>query len=90
VGRGRLLAGLWSGNGFIGGFEHAFLRGVGLAPNPNYGGTIPEQSFMIYQLMFAIITPALITGAFAERVKFSSMAVFLVSGRWWSTAPWRT
>ena len=66
-----------AGNGFVGGFEHAFLRGVGLAPNPNYGGTIPEQSFMVYQLMFAIITPALITGAFAERVKFSSMAVFL-------------
>ncbi len=67
-----------AGNGFIGGFEHIFLRGVGLAPNPNYGGTIPEQTFMVYQLMFAIITPALITGAFAERVKFSSMAVFLV------------
>ena len=67
-----------AGNGFIGGFEHAFLRGVGLDPNPNYGGTIPEQTFMVYQLMFAIITPALITGAFAERVKFSSMAVFLV------------
>ena len=66
-----------AGNGFIGGFEHAFLRGVGLSPNPNYGGTIPEQTFMVYQLMFAIITPALITGAFAERVKFSSMAVFL-------------
>jgi Amt family ammonium transporter len=66
-----------AGNGFIGGLEHAFLHGVSLAPNPNYGGTIPEQSFMIYQLMFAIITPALITGAFAERVKFSSMAVFL-------------
>jgi Amt family ammonium transporter len=66
-----------AGNGFIGGYEHAFLRGVGLAPNPNYGGTIPEQTFMIYQLMFAIITPALITGAFAERVKFSAMAVFL-------------
>jgi Amt family ammonium transporter len=66
-----------AGNGFIGGFEHAFLNGVGLAPNPNYGGTIPEQTYMIYQLMFAIITPALITGAFAERVKFSSMAVFL-------------
>ena len=66
-----------AGNGFVGGFEHAFLRGVGLAPNPNYGGTIPEQSFMVYQLMFAIVTPALITGAFAERVKFSSMAVFL-------------
>ncbi|MGO9318827.1 MAG: ammonium transporter [Terracidiphilus sp.] len=67
-----------AGNGFIGGFEHAFLHGVGLAPNPNYGGTIPEQTFMVYQLMFAIITPALITGAFAERVKFSAMAVFLV------------
>jgi Amt family ammonium transporter len=66
-----------SGNGIIGGFEHVFLRGVSLAPNPNYGGTIPEQTFMIYQLMFAIITPALITGAFAERVKFSGMAVFL-------------
>jgi Amt family ammonium transporter len=66
-----------AGNGYMGGLEHAFLRGVGLAPNPNYGGTIPEQTFMIYQLMFAIITPALITGAFAERVKFSSMAVFL-------------
>jgi ammonium transporter, Amt family len=65
------------GNGFIGSFEHAFLRGVGLSPNPDYAATIPEQTFMIYQLMFAIITPALITGAFAERVKFSSMAVFL-------------
>jgi Amt family ammonium transporter len=66
-----------AGNGFIGGLQHSFLRGVGLAPNPNYGGTIPEQTFMVYQLMFAIITPALITGAFAERVKFSAMAVFL-------------
>ena len=65
------------GNGILGGLEHVFLRGVGVAPNANYGGTIPEQTFMVYQLMFAIITPALITGAFAERVKFSSMAVFL-------------
>ena len=65
------------GNGFLGGFEHLFLRGVTLAPNPAYAATIPEQTFMVYQLMFAIITPALITGAFAERVKFSSMAVFL-------------
>jgi Amt family ammonium transporter len=65
------------GNWFIGGLQHAFLRGVGLAPNPNYGPTIPEQTFMVYQLMFAIITPALITGAFAERMKFSAMAVFL-------------
>jgi Amt family ammonium transporter len=65
------------GNAFIGGFEHLFLRGVSLSPNPDYAAAIPEQTFMVYQLMFAIITPALITGAFAERVKFSSMAVFL-------------
>ncbi len=65
------------GNAFIGGFEHLFLRGVSLNPNPDYAATIPEQTYMIYQLMFAIITPALITGAFAERMKFSSMAVFL-------------
>jgi len=65
------------GSSFIGGFEHVFLRGVGLAPNPDYAPTIPEQTYMVYQLMFAIITPALITGAFAERMKFSSMAVFL-------------
>ena len=65
------------GNSFIGGFEHLFLRGVGLAPNTDYAPTIPEQTYMIYQLMFAIITPALITGAFAERMKFSAMAVFL-------------
>jgi ammonium transporter, Amt family len=64
------------GNAFIGGFDHMFLRGVGLAPSA-YASTIPEQTYMIYQLMFAIITPALITGAFAERMKFSSMAVFL-------------
>ena len=65
------------GNIFIGGFEHVFLRGVSLTPNPDYAATIPEQTYMIYQLMFAIITPALITGAFAERMKFSAMAVFL-------------
>jgi ammonium transporter, Amt family len=65
------------GNPFVGGFDHLFLRGVSLTPNADYAATIPEQTFMIYQLMFAIITPALITGAFAERMKFSSMAVFL-------------
>jgi Amt family ammonium transporter len=65
------------GNPFIGGFEHLFLRGVGLTPNTDYAPTIPEQTLMVYQLMFAIITPALITGAFAERMKFSAMAVFL-------------
>ncbi|HZV88450.1 MAG TPA: ammonium transporter [Candidatus Binatus sp.] len=62
---------------FIGGFEHAFLRGVGVDPNPDYAGTIPQSTFMIYQLMFAIITPALITGATAERMKFSGTVLFL-------------
>ena len=65
------------GNWFIGGFDHLFLRGVLLTPNASYAATIPEQTFMVYQLMFAIITPALITGAFAERMKFSAMAIFL-------------
>jgi ammonium transporter, Amt family len=63
---------------------------VGLTPNPDYAATIPEQTFMIYQLMFAIITPALITGAFAERMKFSAMAVFLSLWSLSSTAPWPT
>ena len=66
-----------SGSAFIGGLHHIFLHQVGLAPDPDYSATIPLQTFMIYQLMFAIITPALITGAFAERMKFSAMAVFL-------------
>ena len=64
------------GNGFIGGFDFAFLRGVGGDPNGDYSTTIPQQSFMIFQLMFAIITPALITGAFAERIKFISKVAF--------------
>src|SRR5271165_3637549 len=68
----------FGGNGpVIGNFEHAFLRGVGAAPNPDYAGTIPQTTFMIYQLMFAIITPALITGATAERMKFSGTVLFL-------------
>jgi Amt family ammonium transporter len=67
-----------SGNSFIGGLQHLFLRGVGAAPDPDYAGTIPAQTFMVYQLMFAIITPALIAGAFAERMKFSAMVVFTV------------
>jgi Amt family ammonium transporter len=67
-----------SGNAFIGGLHNILLRGVGLAPDPNYAATIPLQTFMVYQLMFAIITPALITGAFAERMKFSAMLVFMV------------
>jgi ammonium transporter, Amt family len=67
-----------SGNSFIGGFQYLFLHGVDAAPNTDYAATVPQQTFMIYQLMFAIITPALITGAFAERMKFSAMAAFLV------------
>lgn len=66
-----------SGTSFIGGFEHLFLRGVGAAPDPDYAATIPQQTYMIYQSMFAIITPALITGAFAERMKFKAMLLFM-------------
>jgi Amt family ammonium transporter len=66
------------GNAFIGGLHNVFLRGVGLAPDPKYAATIPLQTFMVFQLMFAIITPALITGAFAERMKFSAMLTFMV------------
>ena len=61
-----------SGGSFIGHLHHIFLRGVGAQPDADYAATIPQQTFMIYQLMFAIITPALITGAFAERMKFST------------------
>ena len=69
----------FGGNGpLIGGFEHAFLRGVGAEPNPDYAGTIPQTTFMVYQLMFAIITPALIPGATAERLKFSASVLFMV------------
>jgi len=69
----------FGGNGpVIGGFEHAFLRGVGAEPNADYAGTIPQMTFMVYQLMFAIITPALITGATAERMKFSGTVLFMV------------
>src|SRR5664279_1782371 len=67
-----------SGNSFLGGFSHLFLRGVGAQPDADYAATIPQQTFMIYQLMFAIITPALISGAFAERMKFSAMVLFMV------------
>ena len=63
---------------FVGDFRFAFLQNVGSAPNPDYAATIPHQTFMIYQLMFAIITPALISGAFAERMKFSAMLLFTV------------
>jgi Amt family ammonium transporter len=63
---------------YFGNFQFAFLNGVGSAPNADYAGTIPQATFMVYQLMFAIITPALISGAFAERMKFSAMLLFTV------------
>jgi Amt family ammonium transporter len=62
------------GGGFAGGFDYAFLSGVGLEPN----GTIPHVLFMAFQMMFAIITPALISGAFAERMRFSTYVVFIL------------
>ncbi len=62
--------------GIIGGLEWLGLRGVGLEPYEVYSKTIPHQAFMLFQMMFAVITPALITGAFAERIKFSTFVVF--------------
>ena len=68
------------GNKFIGSFtQYAFLKGVGAEPNTDYGATIPHTTWMVYQLMFAIITPGLICGAYAERMKFSSMVIFSVA-----------
>jgi len=66
------------GNGFIGGLQWLGLNGVGLEPYAAYAGTIPHQAFMIFQAMFAVITPALIIGAFAERMKFSAFLLFSV------------
>jgi Amt family ammonium transporter len=66
------------GSPVLGDLRYAFLNNVGAAPNPDYAGTIPQQTYMVYQLMFAIITPALISGAFAERMKFSAMLLFTV------------
>jgi len=71
------------GTGFWGAFcgnpfTHLFLKGVGAAPDADYAGTIPAQTFMLFQMMFAIITPALISGAIAERVKFKAYVVFML------------
>ena len=68
--------------GLIGDLSWVGLKGVGLAPNPDYAATVPHQAFMIYQAMFAIITPALLTGAIAERMKFKTFFVFTLL---WST-----
>jgi ammonium transporter, Amt family len=62
--------------GFIGGLSWVGLNGVGVLPNPDYAATIPEVLFMLFQMMFAVITPALIIGAFAERMKFSAFLIF--------------
>jgi len=64
----------WSG--IVGSLKWIGLSGVGTEPNPDYAATIPHQAFMVFQLMFAIITPALITGTFAERIKFSAFLLF--------------
>jgi ammonium transporter, Amt family len=64
------------GNPFSGGLQWLGLNGVGFTGNPDYAATIPHQAYMVYQLMFAIITPALMTGAFAERMKFKTFFVF--------------
>jgi Amt family ammonium transporter len=64
------------GNPFIGGFDHLFLKGVGMEATAL---TIPDQTFAFFQLMFAIITPALIVGAFAERFRFKALAVFMIA-----------
>ncbi len=68
--------------GIIGGLDWMGLRGVGQTPNADYAATIPHQVFMLFQMMFAVITPALITGAFAERKKFSTFIVFILA---WAT-----
>jgi Amt family ammonium transporter len=67
------------GNAIFGNpMQYFLLKGVGTAPNPDYAGTIPHQSFMLFQMMFVIITPALISGAVAERIKFSAYIVFML------------
>lgn len=65
------------GTPFLGDLRYLFLNGVGADPNGDYAATIPQQTFMVFQLMFAIITPALISGAFAERMRFSAMLLFM-------------
>src|SRR5207237_2927811 len=64
--------------GLIGDFRNVGLQGVGLAPSPVYAVTVPFLGFFLFQVMFAIITPALITGAFADRVGFRAYLIFLV------------
>jgi Amt family ammonium transporter len=71
-----------TGSGLIGGLGWVALKGVGFDPNPDYAATVPHQAFMAFQMMFAVITPALITGSFAERVSFKAYVVFSLA---WAT-----
>lgn len=68
--------------GLIGGLDWFGLAGVGVTPSPDYASTVPHQAFMVFQCMFAVITPALITGAFAERMRFSAFLLFTLA---WAT-----
>lgn len=65
-------------HGLIGNLDWLGLNGVTYAPNPDYSSTIPHNLFMMFQLMFAILTPALISGAFAERMRFSAFLIFIL------------
>jgi ammonium transporter, Amt family len=71
-----------TGVGLIGGLGWVALKGVGFDPNPDYAATVPHQAFMAFQMMFAVITPALITGSFAERVNFKAYVIFSLA---WAT-----
>ncbi|HSV74574.1 MAG TPA: ammonium transporter [Chthonomonadales bacterium] len=71
------------GSPFVGGLSWVGLSGVGMEPNADYGATVPHQAFMLFQMMFAIITPALISGAIAERMKFGAYVLFIAV---WSVA----
>ncbi len=66
------------GNWLFGSFDYFMLKGVGATPNPDYAKTIPQAAFMLFQCMFAVITPAIIVGSYAERVKFSAFLLFTV------------
>jgi len=87
-----------TGHGIIGSLDWVGLKGIGLGPHPEYGSTIPHLAFIIFQAMFATLTPALIVGAFAERIKFSAFTLFMLLwatfvydpiAHWvWSTGGW--
>src|SRR5688572_12113720 len=66
------------GTSFFGNLDYFFLKGVGTEPNTDYAATIPHQTFMLFQMMYDIITPALIGGAVAERMKFSAYLLFMI------------